>query len=379
MSKSETIVSIPNADEVNFVMTIGIGASSLDLALEIRDAFKSGIGSVQRADEASGAADQLEAVKIFVSDPVPLSGRPFGRNPAETAALDIIRELLETAALSTLTNRLYCDSGFCACCESSAPKDDTGRLTGLLEHRPDCVLGRARALVSAPRFKCEPPANVAAQFLGFSERVAKALPPSHAAWARERSAAIHAQLKAFGSKEAPDGHHAAADLDVANTASAFQEFVYRAVSQMPFDLAAWANERAAIIFDQIKAQATPSAANEDAPTSDDSDPLDEFMQTFDEKLGDYVESCLGRAQPDAGVEGALVPRDLYNALRDHVRAVAPAGLYAADVTEARFREWWTTPNRRTGHPPSAILDEHSARAAWFDSAQGACSQEHSVG
>jgi len=33
--------------------------------------------------------------------------------------------------------------------------------------------------------------------------------------------------------------------------------------------------------------------------------------------------------------------------------------------EEAFTVWWSTPNPRTGHPPSAVLDHYSARAAWF--------------
>jgi hypothetical protein len=29
-----------------------------------------------------------------------------------------------------------------------------------------------------------------------------------------------------------------------------------------------------------------------------------------------------------------------------------------------FDTWWQTPNQRTGHPPSAILDEYTARTTW---------------
>jgi len=51
-------------------------------------------------------------------------------------------------------------------------------------------------------------------------------------------------------------------------------------------------------------------------------------------------------------------------------AISPPQSICTTIEASREREeafavWWSTPNPRTGHPPSAVLDEYSARAAWF--------------
>jgi hypothetical protein len=47
------------------------------------------------------------------------------------------------------------------------------------------------------------------------------------------------------------------------------------------------------------------------------------------------------------------------------RAASPASTpEAAPAAHADFESWWNTPNPKTGHPPSAILDSYSARNAW---------------
>ena len=60
------------------------------------------------------------------------------------------------------------------------------------------------------------------------------------------------EIEGLAASAQPDASVQPAQGEQSDLASAFQEFVYRVVSQVPFGHAAWANERAAALMQEIK-------------------------------------------------------------------------------------------------------------------------------